>query len=135
MVTVHTDEGVEGHAFLGSPSQGADVLVGPLMTLVKPLLMGRNPLDIGAIWQDTWKHRRHVTPRAVGAVDVALWDLAGKVAGLPVHRLLGTCKLEVPAYASSAYLPTPEAYGEEASHYKSLGWMAYKNAPTRDSCE
>ena len=129
VVTVHTDEGIEGHAFLGSPSQGADVLVGPLMTLVKPLLIGRNPLDIGALWQAMWGQHRHVTLRAIGAVDVALWDLAGKVAGLPVHRLLGTCKLEVPAYASSSYLPTPQAYGEEAAHYKSLGWTAYKTHP------
>ncbi len=129
VVTVQTDEGVEGHSFLGSPSQGADVFVGPLMALVKPMLIGRNPLDIGAIWQEMWKMRRMVSWRAIGAVDVALWDLAGKTAGLPIHRLLGSCKSQVPAYASSAWLPTPEAYGEEALHFKSLGWTAYKVHP------
>ncbi len=129
VVTVHAGEVIKGHAFLGSPSQGADELVKPLMMLVKPVLIERNPLDIGALWQDMWKLRRNVSARAIGAVDVALWDLAGKVSGLPVHRLLGTCKSQVPAYASSAYLPTPEAYGEEAPHFQSLGWTAYKAHP------
>ena len=129
VVTVHADEVIKGHAFLGAPSQGADELVKPLMRLVKPVLIERNPLDIGALWQDMWKLRRNVSARAIGAVDVALWDLAGKGAGLPVHRLLGTCKSQVPAYASSAYLPTPEAYGEEAAHFQSLGWTAYKTHP------
>ncbi|RMF89509.1 MAG: mandelate racemase [Nitrospinota bacterium] len=129
VVTVHTDAGIEGHAFLGSSNQGADELVGPLMTQLKPMLIGRNPLDIGALWQEMWRRHRLVSLRAIGAVDVALWDVAGKAAGLPIHRLLGTCKHQVPAYASSAWLPTPEAYAEEAQHFRSLGWTAYKVHP------
>ncbi|MCZ6632728.1 MAG: mandelate racemase [bacterium] len=129
VVTVHTDQDLEGHAFLGSPSQGADVFAGPLMARIKPGLIDRNPLDIGAIWQDMWKERRYVSPRAIGAVDVALWDLTGKTAGLPIHRLLGSCKSQVPAYASSSWLPTPEAYGKEALRFKSEGWTAYKTHP------
>lgn len=129
VVTVHTDEGVEGHSFLGGARQGADAFAGPLLDFLKPVVMGRDPLDIGAIWHDLWRHNRQVSLRAIGAVDVALWDLAGKVAGLPVHRLLGSCREKVPAYASSAWLPTPEAYAEEALHFRSLGWPAYKIHP------
>jgi len=129
VVTVHTDEGVEGHAFLGSSRQGADAYAGPLIEFVKPALVGANPLDSGAIWQRLWKMNRSVSTNAIGAVDVALWDIAGKVAGLPIHRLLGTCRDRVPAYASSGLLPTPEAYGEEAQHFQSLGWTAYKIHP------
>jgi L-alanine-DL-glutamate epimerase-like enolase superfamily enzyme len=129
LVTLHTDDDVEGYAFLGSPSQGADVFAGPLMTVLKPRLLGRNPLDIGAIWQEMWNLHRLVSARAIGAVDVALWDLAGKAAGLPIHRMLGTCKENVPAYASSAWLPNPEAYAEEAIRFRSLGWTAYKTHP------
>jgi L-alanine-DL-glutamate epimerase-like enolase superfamily enzyme len=62
-------------------------------------------------------------------MDVALWDLAGKVANLPIHRLLGSCRDRVPAYASSAYLPTPRDYAEEALYYRSQGWTAYKIHP------
>jgi L-alanine-DL-glutamate epimerase-like enolase superfamily enzyme len=129
MVTVHTDEGVEGHAFLGSSRQGVDAYAGPLMEFVKPAIMDANPLNIGAIWHRLWKMNRNVSTYAIGAVDVALWDIAGKFANLPVHRLLGTCRDRVPAYASSGWLPTPEAYGEEAKHFQSLGWTAYKIHP------
>ena len=136
VVTVHTDEGIEGHSFLGSARESADVFCGPLVEWLKPTLVGRNPLDTGAIWAAMWKHNRYVSVRAIGAVDVALWDLAGKVAKLPIHRLLGSCRESVPAYASSAYLPTPEAYVEEALHFLDLGWPAYKihphGVPTED---
>ena len=129
VVTVHTDADVEGHAFLGSPSQGADVFGPPLIAKIKPRLIGRNPLDHGAIWKDMYAQKRTVSLRAIGVVDVALWDLAGKVAGLPIHRLLGSCKSEVPAYASSALLPDPDAYAEEARHFQERGWLAYKIHP------
>ena len=129
IVTIHTDAGVEGHAFLGSSRQGADAYAGPLMEFVKPAIIGANPLDIGAIWHRMWKMNRSVSTNAIGAVDVALWDVAGKVAGLPIHRLLGSCRDRVPAYASSGWLPTPKAYGEEAQHFRSLGWPAYKIHP------
>ena len=71
--------GVRGFVAAG----GADAYVGPLMEFIKPSLLGRNPLDIGAIWADMWKNNRNVSTNAIGAVDVALWDIAGKVAGLP----------------------------------------------------
>ena len=126
VVTVGTDEGVSGNAFLGSSRQGADAFVGPMMEFLKPALLGRNPLDIGAIWANMWKLNRSVSTNAIGAVDVALWDIAGKIAGLPIHRLLGSCRDRVPAYASSGYLATPEDYAEEARHFQDLGWPAYK---------
>jgi L-alanine-DL-glutamate epimerase-like enolase superfamily enzyme len=129
VVTISTDEGVEGHAFLGSSRQGADAYVGPMMEFIKPAIIGRNPLDIGSIWAGMWKNNRNVSTNAIGAVDVALWDIAGKVAGLPIHRLLGSCHDRVPAYASSGYLTTPEDYAEEALHFKDLGWPAYKIHP------
>jgi L-alanine-DL-glutamate epimerase-like enolase superfamily enzyme len=129
VVTVHTDAGIEGHCFLGSSRESADVFCGPLVEWLKPTLRGRNPLDTGALWAEMWRHNRYVHVRTIGAVDVALWDLAGKAANLPIHRLLGTCRHSVPAYASSAHLPTPEAYAEEAMRFKSLGWPAYKIHP------
>ena len=89
VLTVRTDEGVEGHSFLGSSGQGADAYAGPLMEFIKPMLVGRNPLDIGAIWREMWKKNRQVSTNAIGAVDVALWDIAGKTAGLPIHQAAG----------------------------------------------
>jgi L-alanine-DL-glutamate epimerase-like enolase superfamily enzyme len=75
---------------------------------------------------------RQTTYRAIGAMDVALWDIAGKVAGMPIHRLLGSYRESAPAYASSAVLATKEAYATEAARFKSEGWTAYKIHPPTD---
>ena len=129
VLTISTDEGIEGHSFLGSSRQGADAHTGPLLEFLKPLVVGRNPLDSGAIWKDMWKQNRSVSTNSIGAVDVALWDIAGKVAGLPIHRLLGTCRDSLPAYSSTAWHDTPEEYAEEAKHFQSIGWTAHKIHP------
>jgi L-alanine-DL-glutamate epimerase-like enolase superfamily enzyme len=62
-------------------------------------------------------------------MDIALWDIAGKTAGLPIHRLIGTCRDRILAYASSEIHVTPEEYAEQALHYQSTGWAAYKIHP------
>src|SRR3989454_5305418 len=79
-----------------------------------------------------WQKSRQTTLRAIGAMDIALWDIAGKIAGLPIHRLLGSYRTSVPAYASSAVLPSKEAYAEEAGRFKADGWTAYKIHPPTD---
>lgn len=132
VVTVKTDEGIEGYSFLGSASSGADGFAAQVLKRLKPLVVGRNPLDIGAIWADLWSHNRYVDARSICAIDVALWDIAGKVANLPVHRLLGTCRERVPAYASSASMSQVEEYVDEARAFRSRGWQAYKIHPRRD---
>src|SRR5215467_12700327 len=116
LVTIRTDEGVEGHAFLGSAMRGAQFDGESLIQQLKPLVLGQDPLERERLYQALWQRNRSTTFRAIGAVDVALWDIGGKVAGLPIHRLLGSCRDRVPAYASSGLLPSPEAYGEEAQH-------------------
>jgi L-alanine-DL-glutamate epimerase-like enolase superfamily enzyme len=127
-----TDGGVEGHAFLGSSSRGAQHDAAMLMTFLKPVVLGQDPFDRERLFQQMWKRNRNVTLRTIGAVDVALWDLAGKIAGLPIYRLIGAFRDAVPAYASSALLPSREAYVEEALAIKAKGWAAYKiHPPTR----
>ena len=61
-----------------------------LIRYLKPLVLGQDPLERERLWQALWQRNRSTTIRAIGAVDVALWDIAGKVAGLPIHRLLGS---------------------------------------------
>jgi L-alanine-DL-glutamate epimerase-like enolase superfamily enzyme len=129
VVSVTTSDGVIGHSFLGSASAGADQYADQVLKRLKPLVIGRNPLDIGAIWLDLWRANRNVDTRAICAVDVALWDIAGKVANLPIHRLLGTCRDSAPAYASSAVMPRVEDYVDEALRFREAGWKAYKIHP------
>ncbi|MBM4448380.1 MAG: mandelate racemase [Chloroflexi bacterium] len=129
VVTVSTDEGVEGYSFLGSAMRSAANYAVSLLTYLKPVLIGQDPLDIGRLWHELWRCNRFASLEAISALDIALWDIAGKVANLPIHRLLGTCRESLPAYASSAFLPTPQDYAEEAQSYKSQGWKAYKIHP------
>jgi L-alanine-DL-glutamate epimerase-like enolase superfamily enzyme len=129
VVTIQTDEGIQGHAFLGSASAGADEFALQVLKRLKPLVIGRNPLDIGAIWLDLWRTNRNVDTRSICAVDVALWDIAGKVARLPIHRLLGTYRDRAPAYASSAVMASAQDYVDEALRFREAGWKAYKIHP------
>jgi L-alanine-DL-glutamate epimerase-like enolase superfamily enzyme len=132
LLTVRTDDGVDGHAFLGSAMRSATMDAASLVRFLKPLVLGQDPLERERLWQAMWHRNRATTFRAIGAMDVALWDIAGKVAGLPIHRLLGSYRESVPAYASSAVLASPEAYAEEAASYKAAGWTAYKIHPPTD---
>ena len=129
IVTVETDEGVSGNAFLGSSRMGANHFAPGLIEFIKPIVMGRNPQDIGAIWWDMWKMNRSVSTYVIGAIDICLWDINGKIAGQPIHRLLGTCKDSVPVYSSTAYWETKEEYAEEAIRFKEMGWSAHKIHP------
>ena len=132
LLTIGTDAGVEGHAFLGSATHTAANDGPGLIRFLKPLLLGRDPLDREAINAKLWPLSRIVSVRAIGAVDVALWDLAGKVAGQPIHRLLGTSRHSIPAYASSAMLEGAQAYAAEAVMFRDNGWAAYKIHPPQD---
>ncbi len=126
VVTISTDEGIDGHVFLSPP--GVDVAP-QLVNVAKPMLVGRDPLDLGAIWHDFAARARMFDPTVQGYVDIALWDIAGKAAGLPVHRLLGTCRTSVPAYASSWVHRHDATYVEEALAYREQGFVGYKLHP------
>ncbi|KAG1529979.1 hypothetical protein G6F50_017628 [Rhizopus delemar] len=68
--------------------------------------------------------------RALSALDIALWGLTAKTAGLPLHKFLGAVELEtVPAYASGGYYldgKTPQHLGEEMASYVDKGFEAVK---------
>ena len=129
LLAVTTDDGITGHAFLGTSSNPAS-LDGPgLIRFLKPLLMGQNPLDRERLNRLLWARARAATVRSIGACDVALWDIAGKAAGLPIHRLIGTSRDDIAAYASSEIHATPAEYVEQARHYQATGWRAYKIHP------
>ncbi|PYM62808.1 MAG: mandelate racemase, partial [Candidatus Rokuibacteriota bacterium] len=83
LLTVKTDAAVEGHAFLGSAMRGAHLDATSLVQSLKPVVLGQDPLERERLYQAMWQRSRATTFRAIGAMDVALWDIAGKVAGLP----------------------------------------------------
>ena len=91
-VRVRTDEGITG---LGECSpMNSQVVAHFVQAALKPLLIGRNPLEIEKRWSEmlfrTYKLGvQGVQPEAISGVDIALWDVLGKATGLPIHTLLG----------------------------------------------
>ena len=75
---------------------------------------------------------RNVSYRTIGAVDVALWDIGGKLAGMPIYEMIGPARRSIPAYASSSTLPSIEAYAEQALEVKRAGYRGYKMHPPHD---
>ncbi len=129
LLTVVTDEGVEGYAF------GANAAV--IESLVKPMLVGEDPMFRERIWRMLWERQRlaldRLSDKVLAAVDMALWDLAGRYLNQPVYKLLGAFRTKVPAYASTMCgddleggLNTPEAYAEFALKCKERGYTAFK---------
>ena len=129
LVTITTDEGVEGHAFLGSSSQPASLDARSLIKYLKPALVGQDPLERERLWQSLSMLVRKCGIRPIGACDIAIWDIGGKVANMPVHQLIGTYRTTVRAYASSTVYQQPEVYAEQAAQMKGEGWTAYKIHP------
>jgi L-alanine-DL-glutamate epimerase-like enolase superfamily enzyme len=129
LVTIRTDDGVEGHAFLGSASRGANLDAESLIIHLKPQLMGRDPLARESLYKAMYSRERMTTHRAIGALDIALWDIAGKVAGLPIRKLIGTVRDSIPAYASSPSMAEPAEFVDQALEIRDAGWTAYKIHP------
>jgi L-alanine-DL-glutamate epimerase-like enolase superfamily enzyme len=132
LVEIVTDEGITGHSFLGTSFRPAHLDAVSLIETLKPVVLGQNPLDRGLLYEKLSQRWRATTWRAIGAVDVALWDLVGKVASLPIHRMIGTHRTKIAAYASSGTLAGKERYAEQALAMKEKGFTAYKIHPPTD---
>ena len=132
LLRISIDDGIEGYSFLGSSFRGAQLDAVQLIEVLKPVLMGQNPLNRERLYRAMYQRIRAVSYRTIGAMDTALWDIAGKVAGLPIHQMLGTFRDSVPAYASSSTLDSEEAYIDEATQVKALGYKGYKIHPPSD---
>lgn len=132
LVRILADDGTDGYAFLGSALGSGAGDSKALIDRFKPMLVGEDPLARERLWQTMMRRTRGTSLRIIGAIDVALWDLAGRAGGVPVHRLMGSYRQSIPAYASSAVHSTVEEYAEEALQLKSEGWTAYKIHPPAD---
>jgi mannonate dehydratase len=126
---VVTDAGVTG---VGDATlNGRELAVAAyLRDHVVPLLIGRDPARIEDTWQYLYKgaywRRGPVTMSAIAAVDTALWDIKGKVAGLPVYQLLGgACREGVTVYGH-ANASTVDEVLDEVAGYVAQGYRAVR---------
>src|SRR5439155_1374354 len=103
--------------------------------LIAPPSVGRSAFDNERLWDDLYyetilQGRRGAILRGLSTVDIALWDLKGKLVGLPVAKVLGVFQDPVPAYASGGYYfsdgdPAEEVEREVAAWLES-GFEAMK---------
>ncbi len=133
LVDVHTDAGVTGlgwlFAFRPKRVRGIQWLVDDLAEL----LLGEDALAIERCWQKMWRSITFIghsgaAVLAMAPLDTALWDIAGKVAGLPLYRLLGGTRNAVEAYASEGLWLhlTADELQREAASLTARGFRAMK---------
>lgn len=130
-VRIYTDEGVIGNGECIHGTAGCPEIVHSF----KPILVGENPLNVDALFE---KMRRSqlfngamsgATVTAMTGIEIALWDLAGKILGLPVYQLLGgkfrdSIRLYCDSHAGKDF--SPEAYAERAREVVEMGFDALK---------
>ena len=96
------------------------------------LLVGENPLEVERLWYKMYRGtiyygRRGVVIQAISAIDIALWDIAGKFYQQPIHILMGgKWHQKIRAYASTLFRPTPDAIREAVKGYLDEGFTAVK---------
>jgi L-alanine-DL-glutamate epimerase-like enolase superfamily enzyme len=115
LVRVMTDEGLVG---VGGTSGH---VAGTIAAQVKPYLIGEDPCAterLARVYRNA--------SSGIWCIDMALWDLIGKAANLPLYKLWGYSRSSVPAYASAVEVGTPESRAELVRHYQSLGFRAAK---------
>lgn len=134
IVKVNTDSGIYGlgeAASFGGPLVSTSTIV---EREIAPLVVGEDPFSIERIWQKvyhrSWQHARGgVVICALSGIDVALWDILGKAAGLPVYKLLGGYSNRIRAYASGGFYSEgkgTEQIAREMAGYVAKGYTAVK---------
>ncbi len=121
---IRTDTGHTGVSFA---LRGA-ILQDVVDRRLRAELVGHDPLAREYLWERLWEIDRidRFPIFIFGTIDDALWDIGGKVAGLPLHKLLGHYREEIPAYASTVTYATIDEYLRAADQCLELGFPAIK---------
>ena len=131
LVEIETDSGIVG---IGEAGLGGGATATVIEKDLAAMLVGQDPLLIEALWQRMFARtrqygRRGIVMQAISGVDIALWDIAGKAAKLPVYRLLGGFRDRVEAYASGGFYQegkSADALAGEAEGYRARGFRGMK---------
>jgi L-alanine-DL-glutamate epimerase-like enolase superfamily enzyme len=123
-LVITTDGGIRGYA----QSNRGLILADLVDRRLRDELVGADPLRREWLWHRLWELDRieNFPTYVIGVVDDALWDIAGKLAGEPVHRLIGSFRDSIPAYASTVTYSSIEEYLDVADQCLELGYSAIK---------
>jgi len=127
IVRITTDQGLEGFG-VTYHEVGGEATKSLIHYNMAPKLAGRDPFETEVIWQEFFHYLRGVGRKglmfcALSAVDIALWDLKGKILDLPLYRLLGGNNRKVPVYSSGGW--TSYADDELVEETKSMVGQGY----------
>jgi L-alanine-DL-glutamate epimerase-like enolase superfamily enzyme len=131
IVRILTDEGIVGLSELGWHDPG--IFAGHLERVIRPQLIGHDPLTPGRHWERLVTGTRELpyptSTSFAGVIDIALWDIVGKAANLPIHALLGgAARTRIPLYWSvgAGFEKTPAEMVESILRGRELGFGAFK---------
>jgi L-alanine-DL-glutamate epimerase-like enolase superfamily enzyme len=130
---ISTDEGVRGLGYsLSFNGGGAEAVLTYLDTRLKPALIGEDPTFVERLWEKMFRvdmgvKKQGTAAYALSALDIGLWDIAGKVARLPLYKLWGAASDRIPAYGSGGWAKySVEDLAAEAQKYAAQGCKYYK---------
>ena len=138
LVEVQTDEGITGWGECFGPGNIALANKGIVEGVIQPMILGDDPMDRDVIWHKVYNlmrdHGQKGMPlQSLSGVDIALWDIAGKVANLPIHKLIGGAhRTSVQAYGYGMMLKRESVaehiarFGDEAAAIRDMGFAATK---------
>jgi L-alanine-DL-glutamate epimerase-like enolase superfamily enzyme len=128
IVTIETNAGITGYG-IGRPRAGESDLRKDFLDRI----IGKDPTMTEAIWSSLWSPkmsgRRGNETRALSSIDLALWDIKAKLAGLPLYKLLGGYRRKIPVYIAGGYYAPDKGLKElqqEMTSYVELGAKAVK---------
>ncbi len=126
---IETDD---GHIGIGNAALAPQLVKKTIDEYLKPLVKGEDPFDYAYIWEKMYRRthawgRRGLGMVAISAIDIAIWDILGKLTNKPVFKLLGgRTKEKIPVYASKLYSQPIKDLQNEAEKYKKQGFKMFK---------
>ena len=129
---VETKGGIVGMGYLFSFRPGLKTIIAALEETIVPRVIGKDATAVEAIWHDLWRttvtyNRGGIVTMAMSALDIALWDAVGKRANMPLHRLWGHVRSQLPVYGSGCFRGSGgDGMIAKALHYKQKGYKAIK---------
>jgi L-alanine-DL-glutamate epimerase-like enolase superfamily enzyme len=130
LTTVETDAGISGHTMAYGKQGEGHAIAAMIRDYYAPRYVGEDARDRERLWQQFKylnRNLRNFTDTIPGMIDVALWDIAGKAAGMPVAELLGVHRRKVPTYATaSRFFRDLDHVREEAHGFREQNYHGYK---------
>jgi D-galactarolactone cycloisomerase len=131
LVQIDTDEGISG---LGSCSGNGELIEFIVAKILRPLVVGLDPTRIDEVWDRAYVRGGHkefgtrgIGVVALSGIDVALWDIVGKIHGQPLYQILGgKCRDKVPVYATALYPEHSAIVAKRARGFADQGFHGVK---------